>query len=200
MSVDSFFSQATPRWLHEPSRWSRPGPDALLLHVERGTDFWQRTHYGFQRDNGHFLGVDVPGDFEMQAGVETHPVGQYDQAGLMVRVSEHCWLKTSIEYEGEQPSRLGVVVTNDGWSDWSTQDVPASMTRVWLRVQRQSSDFTVFWRHQEASPWSQMRIARLGGSAGVSLVRAGPYACAPQGPGFKAHFFGLDITPRPDAA
>lgn len=39
-------------------------------------------------------------------------------------ISENCWLKTSLEYIPEGPSHLGAVVTNNGYSDWSTQDYP----------------------------------------------------------------------------
>ena len=52
---------------------------------------------------------------------------QYDQCGIMVRLSEGIWLKTSIEFEGDEPARLGAVVTKGGFSDWSTQDVPSSV-------------------------------------------------------------------------
>jgi hypothetical protein len=34
----------------------RPEPDAP-------TDFWQRTHYGFRADNGHFLHREADGEF-----------------------------------------------------------------------------------------------------------------------------------------
>jgi regulation of enolase protein 1 (concanavalin A-like superfamily) len=193
MSWTPFFERPDPVWQHEPRRWSRHGLDGLTLDVEPDTDYWQRTHYGFRRDNGHFLGVRFEGDVDLCTGVDTAPIAQYDQAGLMVRVSADCWLKTSIEFEGDRPSRLGAVVTNDGWSDWSTQDVPAALTRVWLRIQRRGSDFTVAWRAHEDAPWSQLRIARLGAAAGVGPVSIGPYACAPQGPGFAARFFGLGL-------
>lgn len=35
----------------------------------------------------------------------------------MIRFSEDCWLKTSVEFESvKEPSRLGAVVTNHGYS------------------------------------------------------------------------------------
>jgi regulation of enolase protein 1 (concanavalin A-like superfamily) len=80
-------------------------------------DFWQRTHYGFEADNGQILFAPVAGDFVLATQVRFHPVHQYDQAGLMVRVSPSGWLKTSAEYEPIGPSRLAAVVTNDTSSD-----------------------------------------------------------------------------------
>src|SRR6476646_1066631 len=112
------------RWHCEPARWSLDVPRRCLrIEPDGGTDFWQRTHYGFEADNGHFLAAEVPGDFVATTQVRFHPVHQYDQAGLMVRVSPACWLKTSGEYEPAGPSRLGSVVTNYAYSDWSTQEV-----------------------------------------------------------------------------
>jgi regulation of enolase protein 1 (concanavalin A-like superfamily) len=96
----------------------------------------QKTHYGFGADNGHLLFKELTGDFVMTTQVRFHPVHPYDQAGLMVRVSPSCWLKTSVEYEPDSPSRLGAVVTNHAYSDWSTQDFPASGGVLGLRIHR----------------------------------------------------------------
>uniref|UniRef100_A0A383V8J9 Fatty acid desaturase domain-containing protein n=2 Tax=Tetradesmus obliquus TaxID=3088 RepID=A0A383V8J9_TETOB len=61
----------------------------------------------------------------------------------MVWISKSCWLKTSVEYGGPgRPSQLGVVVTNCGYSDWSTMDFPYSM-QLALRVRREGSDYIV---------------------------------------------------------
>src|SRR5437899_2933231 len=62
-------------WHCEPARWSLH-PEGRFLRVEpdAGTDFWQRTHYGFQADNGHFLHAQLSGDFIMTVHVRFHPV------------------------------------------------------------------------------------------------------------------------------
>jgi regulation of enolase protein 1 (concanavalin A-like superfamily) len=53
-------------------------------------------------------------------------------------------LKASVEYEGpDRPARLGAVVTNCGFSDWSTVDFPAGVTELHLRVRREGSDYIV---------------------------------------------------------
>lgn len=43
-------------WLNEPAHWSVQG-DTLRIRTERATDFWRTTHYGFDRDSGHFFGL-----------------------------------------------------------------------------------------------------------------------------------------------
>ncbi len=179
-------------WHHAPARWHWADGE-LVMHAEPDTDFWQRTHYGFRRDNGHLLGWRLSQDFVAELVAEFRPVAQYDQAGLMVRVSPGCWLKASIEFEPDGPSRLGAVVTNAGYSDWATQDVPRTMTAVALRVRREGGDVFVDWRAPQEAGWQQMRIAHLLEAEHAAAVLVGAYACAPQGGGFEARFRRLRI-------
>ena len=67
----------------------------FVVEPAGGTDFWQRTHYGFQADSGHFLYLEAAGDWDLSTEVRFAPAHQYDQAGLLVRLSPECWLKTS---------------------------------------------------------------------------------------------------------
>lgn len=67
------------------------------------------------------------------------PRAQFDQAGAMVLVDESCWVKAGIEFCDAQP-RLSCVVTNEGYSDWSTQAWPWDGTSVSLRL-RLHKDF-----------------------------------------------------------
>src|SRR5438128_292054 len=87
-------------WRCAPAHWSvDPGAGRLRVQPDAETDYWQRTHYGFTIDNGHFLYLEVGGGFVMTTHASFQPAHQYDQAGLMVRLSADCWLKTSVEYE-----------------------------------------------------------------------------------------------------
>ena len=179
-------------WHCPPGRWSC-GTDGLTLATEAGTDFWQGTHYGFRTDNGHALLAEVTGDFVLQTRVRTAPAHQYDQAGLMVRLSAESWLKTSVEHEPGEPSRLGAVITNHGWSDWSTQDLGAELAGdMQFRVSRDGPDYLV-----EAAvgggPWSQIRLGRLQADQG-GPVRAGIYACSPKAAGLEVRFARLTIA------
>ena len=72
-------------WLNEPARWSLVAGTGLRIAPDAGTDFWQRTHYGFRADSGHALLALLDGDLVMTTHVRFAPVHQYDQAGLMVR-------------------------------------------------------------------------------------------------------------------
>jgi regulation of enolase protein 1 (concanavalin A-like superfamily) len=179
-------------WHCEPARWSvQATRQWLRIEPASGTDFWQKTHYGFEADNGHFLFTQLAGDFVLTTRVRFHPVHQYDQAGLMVRHSPSCWLKTSVENEPAGPSRLGAVVTNHAYSDWSTQPFASGPGEVWLRVRREGDDYLVD-ASADGSRWEQIRVAHLHEGRGRPVL-CGLYACSPKGPGFVAEFDHLII-------
>jgi len=180
-------------WYCEPTRW-RVAAGRLVVEPDGETDYWQRTHYGFSADNGPFLYVPVGSDLVMTTQVRFHPVNQYDQAGLMVRVDEDHWIKTSVEYEGEdEPAKLGAVVTNGGYSDWSTQRLPDGLSEVELRVQRTGDDYLVSWAPPDAPcVWAQIRMAHLRNPGGGPVL-CGLYACCPKGGGYRAEFAHLTI-------
>lgn len=178
-------------WRSEPGRW-RIESGRLRVEPDAETDFWQRTHYGFQVDSGHFLFAEVAGPFRLATQVRFAPAHQYDQAGLMVRLSADCWLKTSVEYEPGPINRLGVVVTNAGYSDWSTQDVPGELREIWLRLERTGADYLVE-SSTDGSNWSQIRLAHLHADDGQQPVAAGLYACSPKAAGYVAEFAYLTL-------
>lgn len=183
----SSFSDDLLKWHCAPASWNIE-QGRLIITPDAPTDFWSKTHYGFEADNGHFLYASIAGDFVLSAGILMTPRNQYDQAGLMVRLSKSCWLKTSLEFEPGEKNRLGVVVTNAGYSDWSTQDVPSGINRFQLRVLRERSDYLVH-ASLDGSDWTQLRIAHLHEDvAPTAPVECGVYACSPKAPGLVAEF------------
>jgi regulation of enolase protein 1 (concanavalin A-like superfamily) len=177
-------------WHCAPPAWGFDR-EGLFIEPAAGTDFWQRTHHGFSADNGHFLFTCLSGDFVVSATVHSQPRHQYDQAGLMVRLDAGCWIKMSAEFEPDTASRLGVVVTQQGFSDWSTQDLPAGARQISFRVARTGSEFVVSARSTGAG-WSQLRMVRLACDPAAALA-VGPYACSPKGAGFRCVFTELSV-------
>jgi regulation of enolase protein 1 (concanavalin A-like superfamily) len=191
-----FGSDSRFEWHCEPPEWRLDASSgALHLRTAPETDFWQRTSYGFQADNGHLFAIPIASDFRMSARVRFAPVHQYDQAGLMVRIDPDHWIKTSIEWEPGEMNRLGAVVTRGGYSDWSTQDVPASITSYRLGVERRRDTYLIEATLDDQY-WSQIRMAYLPAPAD-GFVRCGVYACSPKGAGLEATFtdFVIDCNP-----
>jgi uncharacterized protein len=182
-------------WQTPPSRWELDsGARRLRVWTEAETDFWQRTHYGFRADNGHFLYRLASGDFRLQTRLRLEPAHQYDQAGLMVWISPSCWIKTSVEFEPQGPNQLGAVVTNAGYSDWSTQPLGREHRELAFRLQLTGQDVMV---HSAVTgdDWQQLRVAPLLERRGSEPVRCGLYACSPKGAGFMVEFEYLTWEP-----
>lgn len=180
-------------WFCEPARWALQ-PGRLHISPDAHTDFWQRTHYGFEVDNGHLLQCQVQGDLVLTTRVSFRPRHRYDQAGLMLRLSPTCWIKTSVEFEPDEASRLGVVVTNGGYSDWSTQALPQGVDTMSFKLRVEGRDCIV-QSSFDGRDWQQLRIAHLAELDPARPAWCGLYACSPQGAGFEADFHGLRLQP-----
>jgi regulation of enolase protein 1 (concanavalin A-like superfamily) len=168
-------------WLNEPASVTHR-PDGLTFVTRANTDFWQRTHYGFRRDDGHFYHTTSDDDFSLSATFRFTARAQYDQCGLMARVDAENWIKCSIEYEDERLSRLGSVVTNLGYSDWATQEIGSDSAVIAYRMQRRGADFLL--EHSlDGARFAQMRVAHLHQGQGRILI--GVYACSPKRAGFE---------------
>jgi uncharacterized protein len=182
-------------WTTAPAYAQQDG-DTLRVKTAPGTDFWRVTHYGFIRDNGHFLPQTVSGDFVAELDVRGEYRDQYDQAGLMLRVSETVWLKCGIEYvNGLQ--NLSAVVTN-GQSDWSVVPLGVAPSSIRLRLTRRGETAEVqacVPSEGEAAHWQMLRLAWLPLPAEVQI---GPMCASPDGQGFEAAFGPLSVIPQPD--
>lgn len=180
------------RWHCEPATWSiSPGDGQIEVHAELGSDFWRITHYGFTRDNGHFLGMTVDGDFAAEVVVHGQWRDLYDQAGLMVRVDERHWIKCGIEYvHGVQ--QVSAVVTNE-FSDWAVSPLPQNPPHIALRLVRIKEAVEIFYRLPDApeGSWTLLRIAYLRPSADCQI---GVMCAAPDGAGFPVRFTGFLVT------
>lgn len=178
-------------WFNEPNNWHiNSRKNALVVKPNPETDFWQETHYGFSKDNGHFLNLDVENGFSMEADLDLHPKNQYDQAGLMIRNSPDSWIKASIEHEEREKDKLGAVVTRNGFSDWSIQDYSDELTDISFRIVGNGCDYEIYFRGREKRDWNQIRIAHLEGSR---RTKCGLYACSPRREGFEAVFHRLQL-------
>lgn len=177
------------RWLNEPGRWEGR-EDRLDVRTDPDTDFWQRTHYGFRRDSGHFFYREMTRDFTASVQVEGRYRDQYDQAGLMLRASDQVWLKAGIEYvDGAQ--QASVVVTRS-YSDWSVSPLAPAAERFWVRVTRQGGNISVEGS-TDGETYALLRIAWLIDDAPLQV---GAMCASPEGSGFDVTFHELRVLPR----
>ncbi len=179
-------------WFCEPKEWFiDKSSSQLVIQTDENTDYWKKTHYGFEVDNGHFLYTETDKNVRLTTKVKTKPKSKYDQAGLMMRFSEDIWIKTSLEYIPNGLSKLGAVVTNHGYSDWSSQNVDYNYEYLYFRISRIGQncyvDFSSNWVE-----WYQIRIAHLD-IPEHSFVKVGLYACSPQGKHQEVRFDFIEV-------
>ena len=176
------------KWLNEPT-W-RVEDEVLHVTTANETDFWRVTHYGFVRDSGHVLYAEARGEFTASVRVQGSYQALYDQAGLMLRGSAECWVKTGVEFVNEQ--QLSVVVTRD-FSDWSVRPIGAAAF-VDLKLTRRGDTVRVHARTPGAT-WTLLRLAYYPPELPATV---GVYACSPQRAGFEARFSGFTLGPPED--
>lgn len=180
------------KWLYEPSAWEFR-KDGIFVKTDKITDFWQRTHYGFRNDNAHMLYIETEKDFIMTTKVKFNAIHQFDQCGLVVRVDEDNWLKTSIEYELNNPPKLGAVVTNLGYSDWSTEELDSKANEAEFRISREGKDYKIEVNVLNRG-WRQLRICHL--HSEEKKVKCGIYCCSPIDNGYEVLFTDLKIEEK----
>ena len=179
--------------------WTRPPrdftitPEEIRITTEPGTDLWQRTYYGFQNDNAPVLQLETDETrFSFTVRTDFDSKHRFDQCGVAIYLDSENWLKASIEYENEEYQRLGSVVTNLGYSDWATSDIPASVRSMWYRLSRREADYCIECS-TDGVHFQQMRICHL--HAGAGTIRFGVYACSPETSSFEAVFSQMELGP-----
>ncbi len=173
------------KWVYKPKQFEIAN-NRVIIVTEPNTDFWQRTYYGFQNDNAPALLLPVTElYFSFTVKTDFDSKRRFDQCGVIIYQNSENWFKASIEYENEQFQRLGSVVTNNGYSDWATTDIPAKQKHMYYRLSRRACDFCIEYSY-DGGEFRQMRIFHL--FEGGSEINVGIYACSPENSSFTAVF------------
>jgi uncharacterized protein len=175
-------------WLNEPQRWAAEGDDLRIL-TDKTTDFWRETHYGFNRDSGHFLGFPTGEAFTADLRVQADFRALYDQAGIMVRLDAHHWVKAGIELSDGR-AMLASVLTNRQ-SDWATAPYEHNASDFWVRATIANGVLRL-QVSADGKSWPLMRLAAFP-KANSYLV--GPMACTPERAGLEVVFSAFRLTP-----
>ena len=178
-------------WTRQPKEYAI-SPDKIEIITAPHTDLWQRTFYHFRNDNAPVLQMEtVEKYFSFVVKTEFASKQRYDQCGIVMYLDSENWLKASVEYENEAFQHLGSVVTNNGYSDWATTEIPADKKSMWYRFSRREDDYRVDCS-EDGVVFKQMRICHMWNGGGA--VRFGIYACSPEDSSFKATFTNMELT------
>ncbi len=179
------------RWTREPGSYTLTD-DKVVIVTKPHTDLWQRTYYHFRNDNAPVLQMETEEKFfSFLVKTEFESKHRFDQCGVVMYLDSENWLKGSIEYENEQFQHLGSVVTNNGYSDWATTAIDASIKSMWYRFSRREDDYCIECSADGVN-FSQMRICHMWQGGGK--IRFGIYACSPEDSSFQATFSNMAMT------
>ena len=178
-------------WTREPKEYSI-NENKIEIITEPHTDLWQRTYYHFRNDNAPALQMESDEMFfSFTVKTEFESKCRFDQCGIIMYLDSENWLKASIEYENECFQHLGSVVTNNGYSDWATTEIDASVKSMWYRLSRREDDFCIECS-EDGVIFRQMRVCHM--FEGGGKVRFGIYACSPEESSFKATFTHMELS------
>ncbi|MDD6662496.1 MAG: DUF1349 domain-containing protein [Lachnospiraceae bacterium] len=178
-------------WTREPELY-QIHEDFIEITTKPHTDLWQRTYYHFQNDNAPVLQMETEEkyfSFVVKTEFEDSHC-RFDQCGVVMYLDSENWLKASIEYENQEYQHLGSVVTNNGYSDWATTVIDASVKSMWYRFSRREDDYCIECS-SDGVHFNQMRICHM--DKGGGKIRFGIYACSPEASSFKAVFRNMSI-------
>lgn len=177
-------------WTRQPKSYTISDQE-IVIETLPHTDLWQRTYYHFQNDNAPLLQMTIEDDyFSFVVKTTFNSKHRFDQCGLVMYLDSENWLKASIEYENEDFQHLGSVVTNQGYSDWATTEIDASIKEMWYRLSRRGNDFRLECS-QDGQTFKQMRICHMVKAKGP--IQCGIYACSPEDSSFTARFTDLEV-------
>ena len=186
MPVEAQFTKERMVWFKQPKQW-KIDEQKLIVTADAKTDFWQKTHYGYSTDNGHFYYTEYPGDFEASVKITGTYKDLYDQAGLMIRVDSKNWIKSGIEFVNGGIN-ISAVYTRE-FSDWSViarKDVPVS---IWLKLVRKNDSVELSY----SVNGKDFEMQRLGYFPPKVKAMVGIMAAAPEGNGFTVAFENFEV-------
>ena len=184
------FNISALTWLNKPEK-SDIQASKITITTEPSTDLWQRTYTGNQNDNTHALLMEIDSDFTFSVKASFKYNKPYDQCGVLIYQDSDNWFKGSIEHENFEFSHLGSVLTNNGYSDWSTSQISSGVSSMFYRISRQADDF-LLENSLNGVNFRQMRMFHLFNGKGA--LNFGVYACSPLQSSFDAIFTDMKLT------
>lgn len=179
------------KWTRMPEHYEI-GEDRIEIVTKPHTDLWQRTYYHFQNDNAPVLQMETEEKYfsfvvKTDFSASHH---RFDQCGIVMYLDSENWLKASVEYENGEFQHLGSVVTNQGYSDWATTAIDASVKTMWYRFSRRADDYCIECS-SDGITFTQMRICHMWNGGGK--IAFGIYACSPEESSFQAVFTHMEL-------
>lgn len=177
-------------WYNEPENVVFSGQE-MKISAGAPTDFWQSLQHGFAKDDGHFFFKRIAGDFCSVVKWSFEKADNFNQCGIMIRIDERNWFKSSVMYQDSARPEIGSCVTNCGFSDWAGVPLPQGVEEIFYKVVRRGDDFAAFYS-LDGENFIRLRQFYL-----INIlpeIKTGAYICAPQDIDFHAVLENVDFS------
>ncbi len=186
------FTEENFFWINEPEAKAIDHAEVQITTAPE-TDLWSKTYYGFEYSNAPMYLTRLEASyFTFTVKCRFNYIHPFDQCGLVLYLGPNNWMKASAELEGES-LQLGSVVTNFGYSDWSSREVSVAIEEIWFRLSRREEDFLIEYSF-DGEIFTKHRIFHMHKLREVSVPTVGLYAASPSEEGsFTASFTELTV-------
>lgn len=178
-------------WLNRPAKVDI-SENSIIITPIMGKDFWKKTLYGFDFEDGAALLVPWDTETAMEVSFQISSFTElYDQAGLFLYKAPGQWIKAGIEFN-DGLHHISVVVT-DGHSDWSLVAVPNwHDEEITIRASI-INDAIIIRARTKSFPWRTIRVAQFTDN---TSIQAGPFAISPKRNDLSVKFTEWFITEK----
>jgi len=176
-------------WYNEPENVIFTTQEMKIV-AKSETDFWQALHHKIKKDNAHFFFKKISGDFDLVVKWRFEDASRFNQCGLMVRLDERNWFKTSLMAKDASKPEIGTCLTIGGYSDWAGSVLDEMPQKIYYKLQRRGDDFVAFYS-LDGEKYVRLRQFYLRGIE--DEIKAGAYIAAPQKRPFEAVLDEIDF-------
>jgi regulation of enolase protein 1 (concanavalin A-like superfamily) len=167
-------------WINEPKNVEFI-EQGLLITTKPYTDFWQNASFGISKDDGHFFACNKGGNFSITGKWSFDKAVESAQCGIMIKSDKKNWIKVGMLTTDPNAIKIGVVVANNGYCDWSSVNLNNDVNTVYFKIMRRESNFVIYYACQDEK-FEQIRVINHPNM--TDIVEAGAYACSPKDEGF----------------
>ncbi len=169
-------------WLNEPENVIFANKEMKIV-PKLQTDFWQSKHHNFYKDNGHLFFLRIEADFSLTVHWKAENMSNFNQCGIMVRLDDKNWFKSSVMCQNVDSPEIGSCVTLNAHSDWAGVMLSDLPQEIWYKIVRKKDDFMAYYS-LDGKKYIRLRQFYMD-TTGVEL-KVGAYVCSPQDKVFEA--------------
>ena len=108
----------------------------------------------------------------------------------MIRLDVNNWFKISMMSESNENPKIATSLTNDGYSDLASVNIPAGSNHIWYRLKKRKGCYIAYYS-LDGQNYTELRKFYLIHDS--DEMKIGAYICSPQSEDFTAVLHNLQM-------